>query len=73
MSVGWCRSVEVREAGALGDALALGAGVGAAGAQGAGAHLAPGACQYPAPPCKHARYLLTYYNIILYYTIPYNR
>lgn len=49
------RSVQVRQAGALGDALALGTGVGAARAQGAAAAEPPGACQYYRTPCKHAR------------------
>lgn len=47
------RSVQVREAGAQRDALALGAGVGAAGAQGAGAHESAGACQYRFTASSH--------------------
>ncbi|GBP22329.1 Potassium voltage-gated channel protein eag [Eumeta japonica] len=53
------RPIEVRQVGAVGDALALGSGIGAAGAQGAGASEPPRACQYDPPQCKHSTAIYT--------------
>jgi hypothetical protein len=48
------RSIEVREAGAQRDALALGAGVSTARAEGAAAAEPPRACQYLRTACNVA-------------------
>ena len=65
----WCarRAVEVREAGALSDAVALGAGVGAAGAQGAAAREPPGARQYCTTLTLALTLLYRLYRCTLYY------